>query len=48
MICPLCKGKRYNEDPMISCKKCRGDGKVDWISNAMEVKKKGQYAIRVR
>ncbi len=36
-ICPVCKGKgvkKYfgpNDDWMFPCKKCKGEGKVDWI-----------------
>ena len=40
VICSKCKGKKaiHSDDPQVMssmCSKCGGEGKVDWITNAM-------------
>jgi hypothetical protein len=46
VLCSSCKGRGYhpskqNPDTMASvCRKCNGDRKIDWITNAMGIQKR--------
>jgi hypothetical protein len=35
MICDKCEGTGEGDSNWVKCKKCLGEGKVDWIENAM-------------